>query len=134
MREKKGTREEHRELAGCYCCLDKQNDIVSGLKMNIAEQKGVMMAEQGEIASGLKFLNKGPNELCDSKSAFIQELGDVVIEVREIFANLDASKAADFYASRSFKNDRHRRVCWAPQVEAKKFLCFAPCFIDRLLT
>jgi hypothetical protein len=33
---------------------------------------------QGDITSGLKLLNKGLNALRDSKSAFIQELGDVI--------------------------------------------------------
>jgi hypothetical protein len=36
------------------------------------------MAEQGEVISGLELLNKGLNALYDSRSAFIQELGDVI--------------------------------------------------------
>jgi hypothetical protein len=45
--------------------------------MGISKRDG-LVAEQGEIISGLKLLNKGLDALCDSKSASIQFLRDVL--------------------------------------------------------
>jgi hypothetical protein len=55
--------------------VNQQNNFISELKMGIAERDG-LVARQEELISGLKFLNKGLNELCDRQSACIREVRD----------------------------------------------------------
>jgi hypothetical protein len=55
--------------------LDQQNDIISGLKMVIAEQKGAI-AERDELISRQDKHISRLDEICDSQSAGIREVRD----------------------------------------------------------
>jgi hypothetical protein len=65
MREMRGKKKNRRErgdqLARMWGMLDQQNTIISKLKTGIAERDG-LVAGQGELISGLEFLNKGLNK------------------------------------------------------------------------
>jgi hypothetical protein len=63
--------------------MNQLNNFISELKMGIAE-RDELVAEQGEVISGLKLLNKGLNKLCDSQSACIREVRDDLREPNDI--------------------------------------------------
>ena len=56
--------------------------FISELEMGIARRDG-LLAGQEELISGLEFLNKGLNELCNSQSACIREVRDDLRESNE---------------------------------------------------
>jgi hypothetical protein len=66
--------------------LDQQNDITSGLKMVIAEQKGAIAERDELIGRQDKHISR-QDELCDRKSASIQFLRDVLREPSDSRSN-----------------------------------------------
>jgi hypothetical protein len=83
-----GKSEEEKEQEGgdqfarIWGIVIRQKNFISELEMGIARRDG-LLAGQEELISGLEFLNKGLNELCNSQSACIREVRDDLRESNE---------------------------------------------------